>query len=275
MANPLVFWENIYEDGTISADSEASGYPDDNVIDWRVGTPFRYRANDTVSPAWLKVDLGAGESANPTTVAIGGHNLNTAGAKYKIQYSSDDFSADINDAFSAVTPSDDLPVMTTWTAVGANRYWRLLIEETGSGFNEAPQVGVLTLGRRLDFPVGALADLDPYSWSAKTERSTAENGSPLGTNVLYKQRRYQINYTEPGFLVTDFFDPVSGLGWDEEFVAHAVDSGLPFWFAWDIDNESSEVYLCHMGDDQFSSPFVGTTLRRGLQCTFVGYREVS
>ena len=75
--------------------------------------------------------------------------------------------------------------------------------------------------------------------------------------------------------MTDFFDPASGLGWDEEFVDHAIDSGKPFWFAWNLDTEASEVYLCHVDGDEFRSPFVGTTNRRGLNCTFIGHREVS
>lgn len=275
MANPLVFYENIFEDGTITSDSEASGFIDDNITDWRVGTAFRWKAGDTTSPTYVAVDLGVGNTANPTTVAIGGHNLFSAGAQWKIQYSNDNFVTDTNDAHSFVVPTDDLPAMKTFTA-SAQRYWRIYIEAVAgatSDFTVAPQLGVVTLGRRIDFELGALPDLDPYNDMPETDWAVSENGSMLGANLRYIRKIFRINYDAPGFTDTNFFDPTGGgLTWDSGFIPHA--RSKPFWFAWNITTDASEVYLCR-STAGISMPFIGSTARRGLFCEFEAFREAS
>lgn len=261
MAKPFLLWENIFEDGTITSSSEASGWPDDAVIDWfgLHDTSSRWQAGGTTTPQWVKVDLGAGNTASPDTVVIGGHNLSTIGGTVVVQYSSDDFSADTNNAFTAVTPSNDKVICRTWTATAA-RYWRVYLTH-GSAFTAAPQIGLITLGRRFDFSVGWQPNWDPYDYEPKVSRSKNKYGGALGGNLRHYTKRFSINYRAPGLLETEL-NPASGLTFDGDFRPHA--DTKPFWYAWDIDTEDQHVWLCER-TSPIETPFHVSTTRRTLK----------
>jgi hypothetical protein len=274
MAYPFVLFENIFEDGTITADSEQSGYPDDNIIDWRQGTPFRWKSDSLTDDQVIKLDLGVGETASPDTIAIGGHNIDDvsvgAGAPaVRVYYSDNDIAYNL---YVAMSITSNYPHVATFTA-SAHRYFQIEISKEAVGdLVVKPEAGIITLGRRLDFTEGVMADLDPYGYNMAVDRSTNDYGSPIGVNVRHEAKTFNLSYDEPGFLVSDFFDPVSGLGYDDDFAPH-VKAGKPFWFAWNTDTQADGVWLCHT--DAASHPFLGSTLRRGWNGTFHGYREVA
>ncbi len=275
MTNPSLIFESVYDtdfyaDGTISSDSETSGWPADNVKDWRISSGYRWKANDTTSPTYVRVDLGAGNTANPTTMIIQGHNLSSASARYKVMYSSDNFSADNNDAFSEVTPTDNKIQVQTFTATAA-RYWQVYIDKAAGAFAEAPQIGVIILGRRLELDVGIQQGFDVYGERIVSDMVRNEGGAPLGGNLRYVQKRFSLDYPDPGMSDADWFDRGSGLNFDDDFVAH-LRKVKPFYFAWDIGNNPTETFLCWA--EEFSTPFAQTTARRELHLPFHGYQEV-
>lgn len=269
MANPFVLFENIMEDGTLTATYEASGFPVENILDWRMATPFRWKSSDDTNLTYIKVDLGVGNSASPDTLAVGGHNLDTLSVS-GLRVAGSDNDADWTSEYVDLTISSDYPHVGTFTPSQAWRYWRVQI--LSAPWSDYPQIGILTLGRRLDFTEGVMADLDPYGYKMVTERSFSDHGSPIGVNVRHEAKTFNLSYDEPGFLVTDFFDPASGLGYDDDFMPH-VKAGKPFWFAWNIDTQADGVYLCWT--EEASHPFVGSTNRRAWNGTFYGYRETA
>lgn len=106
--------------GTITASSEASGYPVTGLNDYIVATKWR-STGDT--DEWVKIDFGA--AMNITDVAIIGHNF-TSGATVKVQ-------GNATDAWGA--PSVDETI--TWREYimdknftgGSYRWWRIHIAD--------------------------------------------------------------------------------------------------------------------------------------------------
>lgn len=262
-----MLFENILEDGTLTATSETAGFLVANLINWKQATKFRWKATSTATQN-IDIDLGVGNTAAPTALAIGGHNLFTAGASYAVL--SGAASPPGDSILAATAATTDLPEIATWSAPTARRYWRIQI----TGSSVAPQIGVLTLGRKMDFTAGAPFSLDPYGEQTAVEDAANENGSYIGVNVKYTMKQFALSYDPPGMTATDFFAPVSGLGFDADFIPHAVRSGKPFWFAWNLDVDADEVYLCKVRT-RISMPFWGSTARRGLNMVCEARREVS
>lgn len=269
MANPTLFFEDHFSTSgaTVTMTSEASGFPKENLQDWRLGTAYRWKAT-TVASQTYKVDAGAGTEVDADTFVIGGHNLGTVTADITIAWSTND--AAWTDVVTSAAPSDDYPYMRQWTAPGVKRYWRVII---ANATTTPAQAGIITLGRRLDFTEGAQFDLDPYQHEMVVEDSANENGSPIGVNVRYKRKMFSINHTNVGMTKTDFYEPASGLGFDADFVPHALEGGKPFWFTWNWDVDTDETYLCKTR--RVGMPFKGSTARRQLVSQFEAWREVA
>lgn len=265
MARPIILFENdIWENGTLTETTEAAGFPHESVNDWRMSTPYRWKATTTATQE-LDCDIGAA-TGQPTAAAIGGHNLATVSATWRVLYS--DNGADYTEAFAAQAPADDMPQMQTFTMSSAHRYWRL---EIAGSPTAVAQIGVFTLGREMEFEQGPMPDLDPYGYEVQQDVSRNERGAFIGSNIRYIEKRFNVSHS-PGMTTAGFYAPASGISFDDDFTPH-VQAGKPFWFAWNIDVEPTEVYLCTT--DAVRMPWSGTTLRRELHMTLVGYREVS
>ena len=278
MANPIILFENILGNGTLTTSTAVSGFPASNVLDWRPGTPYRWKvASGTGSGQWVKVDLGSGNSAQPNTIAIGGHNFHQHPNWLAAEWS-DDNSA-WTTALSMATPVAGLPRLETFTVAAAHRYWRCILRNTGSvPFANDVHVGIITLGRRLNFEKGMPSGWDPYDTETMVEDAANENGSPLGVNLRYRRKVFSIALPDPGMTKAGFFRPVSGLSWDTDFQVHALGkppSGRadPFWFAWNITEDPEEVYLCKVR--RARTPLITSTLRRNLIADFEAWREVA
>ena len=273
MANPLILHENIFATSTAtltSTGTPASGFPIANINDWRMGTAYRWKADGT-GDVHLDLDAGVGNTLEADTVFVGGHNLGTGGATISVK--ADTFTPPTTARSSVMNPTTDLPFGETFTTADY-RYWRISIYGTPS---VAAQMGVVTVGRRIDYEAGALPDLDPYNRSSNVEPYINNNGSPIGVNVRSKTKRFTMNYGsgDPGMTRDTFFAPSSGISFDDDFLPHAVDSAKPFWFAWNIAIDADEIYLCRIEGPTVAMPFVDSTLRRGLQTTFIAHRETT
>ena len=141
---------------TVTASSEAAGFEVENCYDWMTWDWWKVSAPETFPV--VSVDLGSALEVD--YVAIYSHDLGTLGAEYRVQYSIDNFAADINDAFTWVAPSDDRPIFKTFTSQ-TKRYWRVMIRNAGGGGTLQPLVGVLSIGMALDVGKGAQINFTP------------------------------------------------------------------------------------------------------------------
>lgn len=261
--NPWLLTENIFEDGTLTESSEAAGFPAENALDWRKFTASRWKAGSTTPPLTLTVDLGSGNTASPDTLCLGGHNLKDAGARYKVQGSTDNFSSSTVDLFSSVTPATNVDAAKTWTAA-AYRYFRIYIDKASGDFTVAPQIGIVTLGRRYELPY-LPADFDPYS--EEFERDIARNdfGDFLGCDYRYSKKTLAFSFD---VLKSTEINPGSGLTLDSDITPHL--RSKPCWISWNLDIDTS-IYLGMA--DAVESPLRGLTSLRALRLTFDAVRR--
>jgi hypothetical protein len=155
MGSPAFLVKNYYSDlqytgHTIAANEEASDHEAWRVADGRRSAQDYWTPTTANAAAWNKVDCAVSRAGDMVALDRG-HNL--GGKTIKLQKSTDDFSGDTVDVFTATIPttvSDDTALTATngaLTPEGAwvkaftstsSRYWRLLVNAMGAG--EKPQV---------------------------------------------------------------------------------------------------------------------------------------
>lgn len=112
---PTILWNNIFASGTLSASSEATGYPKENAI-----SEATYNAwQPTTLPATLTVDYGAPVSVDSS--ALVAHDCGTKNNTIQFQSSTDNVNWTTR---STVSPLDDTTILTLFPSASA-RYWRM------------------------------------------------------------------------------------------------------------------------------------------------------
>lgn len=256
---PIIMYDDtIYTgSGPLTATTTATSYDVDNITDWR---PFTLWKGTGTSTQYLTKDAGAVFTAN--SFALMGHDFFTQGATIVIQYSTDNFAADTNDAFTPFAPTSNRALYLSFTSQ-SKRYWRLKI----TSYTAAPFLGILRIGERLTFPIAMDTDnWDSEAYKIKGSSQTAETGNHLGTTVKYKKLRLRPKWTE---LDSSWVDGDFKTFWDN--------SGSllkKFFWIWNSVNYSSEVYLCSIPpgfNKRF--PFQDTTLKRNINLELMGIVE--
>jgi hypothetical protein len=271
-------FENFFGLGTLTVTEEKDGWPKENILDWQIGTANRWGGTTTGSFSQdFTVDLGAGNDLEPDCWAVGGHtagiNFNDPSTAIAIFHSDDDIIYTIH----TDTAGPSFPQLETNlpyfgylpSSVGAHRYWRFRFGS--SNWSPAASVGILTLGRILAadrFPL----ELDTTQVDLNVTRYDSENGEMLGSNLESVQKTFELDFSDAGLGLTDFHEPVSGLGF-QDFATH-IKSGFPFWFG--IIDGTADVQPAYLAQvDQFGIPFVGTDDRRALKTSLRVYRDIA
>lgn len=252
MATPSIGYTNLIEGATVTVTSAATGYPKESAYSWLTFDGWKAAAAGTV---YFTVDLGSAQSVDYW--AAFAHDLADNSGTIKLQYSSDNFSADINDVGALVTPTDSGVIFRAFTAISA-RYWRFEITSTGA----ASFIGCLALGPRMDIPEGMAIGFVPpnMSFDDDVTNQRSNGGAFLGRSV----RRYGAE-TEMRFeLVTPAWVRSAWL----PFLEHA--RVKPFFMSWDRENYPAEAAYCWT-DRQIDAPaythtnYMGVSLRlKGL-----------
>jgi len=220
--------DNIIPDGTVTATSEASGYPKENGYDLILSDWWKASAAGTV---YFTIDYGSAVSCDSWGIA--GHDLPDNSGTIKPQYSSDNFSADTNDFDTVQTPATGDPFFRKVTSRSA-RYWRFEIVSTGA----ASLIGHLQLGIALalqrGIPVGL--SLPRQARSNKTLNNVTDGGSFIGRSLVSEGIEFDIMQKQvtPAWIASN---------WDD--LADAIQT-KPFIFSWDYESsplDASFVWL--------------------------------
>ena len=223
--------ESIGRTGTVSASSEAAGFP---AI--AAANPLTYEFwSPTASPAWWRVD--AGSAVTVDYVGIASHNLGTRGSTVTVQKSDDNSTWDDVDSH---TPTTDAPIMFLFAPESA-RYWRVSV--TGNDL----AVGVIYIGKVLEMQRAAFAGINPVDLSRRTtiRPNVSEGGQWLGRSVIREGVATSVGFrhlTNAWYRAN--FDP---------FVEQA--RSYPFFFAW-----RPEGYPTSVGYVWTNSDIVPTTM---------------
>lgn len=132
---------NIFESGTVTVTSENPSYPKYRLYDRDIGKLFH--GNSTPANFYITVDQGASPVEVNRLFIPAGHNLDTLALK--LQYSTDNFVADINDAVSWVQSGSGL--IDKAFAAQTKQYWRLNIAAPAS----APELAEIFLSKVYTF----------------------------------------------------------------------------------------------------------------------------
>lgn len=177
---PTILWNNIFASGTLSASSEATGYPKENAISEATYNTWQ----PTTLPATLTIDKGSAVSVD--SAALVAHNCGTSGNTVEVQSSTDNITWTTR---ATVVPTDDTTVLCLFNSVSA-RYWRFRFSN-----GTPPFIGVAMAGERFNFPAGVLPPYTPV-WLSQTYElltSTTIGGQFLGNRVLRQGGKTTIN----------------------------------------------------------------------------------
>lgn len=238
MQTPIIAYDNRLNDigAVLSATSTASGFYVANLKDLR---PYTYWKSAITTVQYYTVDCLSAKSAN--CLSILGHNFATIGATISLECSSDNFGVVIEVALPGFIPSSDKAILKTFTSQNY-RYWRLKM----TGMTAVPQMAILMIGTKLQFPYPPEAPAPPYAEGIEGRMAKSQKGHPLGAAILFhplELRASFINLTRT--FAFDTYKPF----WD----AHGKKL-KPFFYAGDIDAYPDYVFFVRMKEGVLFNP---------------------
>lgn len=217
----------------------------------------KWKAANTTSPHYITVDLQAG---NPTKtadyLAILGHNLYSAGATVVLQYSTDNFAADINDAFTAEAVPADSVYLKEFTQTASKRYWRLKL----TGHTVAPYMAICIWGNRTELDY-ASASFDPHAQEAKSTVNMSYGGYVTGMHTTHTERTLALSFDDAD---TALYAKLK-TWWETSGTQH-------FFVAWERTNNAADVFFMR-SDMRFENPLTNGGAYRNLTLNLTGRKE--
>ncbi|MBB4345132.1 hypothetical protein [Rhizobium leguminosarum] len=171
-SNARIGYENLLENGTVTASSENVAYPVKNAYDWLTSDFFKPAASGTIN-----IDLTLSVSDGADYFAFYGHDLYSHGGTIKLQYWNG--SAYV-DCFAAITPTDNSPRFVNFTSQASTK-WRVVITCT-SVFS----IAVISFGAQLALEYGMYLNWTPPKFGRNTKliNSQSDGGAFLGRSVV-------------------------------------------------------------------------------------------
>lgn len=222
LTHPRILYQDIFRDGTITASTESTAAPAENVADgltWDFWRP-------TALPATLEVETSAGVDVDYAFLAA--HSLGTTEVTVKGEYHD---GADWVTLFDEFAPGTDRVVAFLFEEITASRF-RFYF--TGSG--DMPSVGIAMMGKALAMERGVTLNHGPITLQrvTKVRPQTSEGGQTLGRSVQRQGVRASIDFEnlQASWLRT-YFEP---------FIESA--RVYPFGWVWSPVSYPAEVALC-------------------------------
>lgn len=228
MTNPLILHTNKIEAATsITVTSEATGFEKEKAYDHRTSTYWKADAAGTV---YFTVDMST--AVDVTAWACYGQDLFNNSGTIKLQWSTDNFVASINDYGIAVTPTDNTPIMKTGASQSA-RYWRWEISSTGSASN----IGILWFGEYLITNTGLAIGPEPLYAAQRFHPvdSVTQDGEFVGRTTKEKPLKGVLRFVP--------FQSEAYIRGDYTTMLRAIEQH-PFFVIPDPSDYTAEVYYC-------------------------------
>lgn len=266
--NPVILYDNRFLDGTPTATDMAAGYDVLNIRDNREFTSWKANGPGT---KYLTVDCSI--ARNVDALAICKHNLATAAASVSVE--SSDGGGVWTERIAPFTPSSNQPCLKflsgvvdgvrtdtgsdgaytdtgtdgAWTVFGdggsvSARYWRIKIVTA----TIAPQIAIVLLGERMEFPSPPVTPFAPIRVSIERETTRSKSGAFLGEVIRYKP-----------FKIDAKWSVVSRSFVEGRFVPFWLDHAsnlLPFVWAWDFGAYPEEVRFVRLDPSHEHGPEV-------------------
>ncbi|HAV56602.1 MAG TPA: hypothetical protein DCX45_03570 [Acinetobacter junii] len=279
--NPIILYKNYLANNTLTVTSEASGYSKDNLIDWRTFTKWKASSSadqnidafvdndqaylELAEGGWLETEGGFLELEDgvaPDALFILNHNLKTIGATITIQYSLDaGVSYTTIHSFVPATNKAQF-VIFNLTDIIVSQYWRIKI----TGATAAAEIGILMLGKKLQFPWPPDNQVIPKQESMKLASEISQEGHLLGTVLAYNG--IQINHKWSN-LLRQWTEGTFEQFWD----SHAKFI-YPFVYVWDLTNRPDDIFYVRVNTDMvYQEPLSKLSYADELQLQMTGISE--
>lgn len=199
MSLPLILYKNIFSAITTATDTASGDFSPANITDYRTYTFWKAASTGT---KYLTVDNGADVAAD--TICIIGHNLGLAGATVSVESSATGaWAGEEIERLAGFVPADDYAVCKIFTQATA-RYWRVKIISATT----IPQIAIINLGARMDFPVYPNVPFTPVTEKVKATVQRSKGGHLLGVSTYYSEMMIKAKFTYPpmSFIDGDFQD---------------------------------------------------------------------
>jgi F5/8 type C domain len=246
---PKIFWDNLFYSGTITAEYYDTGYPPDNVSDWRTYERWHSTGNSSV---WIKCACASAKSVS--AIAIAGHNLD--GATMLLEGSPD------NTNWTTITTQTvSGNKCQLWTIDPAVSYQYYRVTFSGGSVGTALQLGVLYIGTYLEIPQLPIMPFDPDQLEDTSSKQYGYTGHILGFIEYFTSRvqKWKFNFLSRTWITTYWLP----------FLAQWRNK--PFIWAWDIINHPLEVYLMYLDTENYSAPY--ESIWRSLELPLRGKYE--
>jgi hypothetical protein len=210
--NPLLCYKNLAIGSTVTASSEAAGFPKENVLNPLTYNSWKPNAQDS----YIQFDLGAPKEIN--YMAIAAHNLGSNSNTISFEWF-DTVSNTWQNEITNVAPTEDSTILLI---MGTNRTfqtWKLAI----SG-GTPPNVGVVYLGKALEVERKIYGGHTPVNLNQDTKilPQKSETGQFLGKSIISQGAKTDVMFKN---LSKNFV-----YGEYKTFIETAQTQ--PFFFAW-------------------------------------------
>jgi len=230
------------------ATTEDANYPVSNILDRLDGTLYKGTSTAT---HYITYDAGSGNTYTADYYALGGDNL--AGATVVLQYSTDNFSGDINDAFTPFVRSGSDPVVKEFTSQ-AKRYWRIKL----TGLSVAPQIALSHWGPRTELDYADISH-DPHAEEFKGNMNVSETGYLTGVHEKYYERQINIGFSS----AEDALYQKIRTWW--------LAIGMRcFFMAWEKTDHSADIWIVRPAPGRFKNPLTMGGAYRDINITLLG-----
>ena len=195
MSYPFILYDNVFDLTTTATDTDANG--DYNAAYVSDLLPYTLWLAASTGTKYISVDATASETAD--TLAIVGHNLGTAGATVSLESSATGaWAGEETERVAGFVPSDDENIIKQFTS-GSDRWLRLKIISAAI----APQVGVLMVGERLDFPAYPDSPFEYRTEKINTVNNISRAGHLLGVDNKYTPLTMSASFTWVSYTFMD------------------------------------------------------------------------
>lgn len=251
MGESRICWDNEAFNADAFVDTtEDSGFPIENLQNWRATDICRVSGENTYEFEWEFGSAGITLSA----FAISNHNMNTRGARYKLE--------GINDAGSSgstptsiiafTTPGNDFTIVKFFSEVTFETI-RLTIDNGGNSSDPAftLDIGIVFLGDYLEMEHHPVPTVNPDGQQDFGQSSRGETGYLLGTVREHTMRMSNWKFDH---LTPSWFDA----NWLPFWSAHR---DKPFFWIWDSVTAPLEAYLMEFANKRLQAPWRATMYR--------------
>jgi len=192
--------------------------------------------------------------ANYGTLVISNYRHSQA-ATVALEFSNDNFSSDVRQAFTAFVRSGSVAVVKEFASI-SGRYSRLKL----SGLKAIPQISLAHWGLRTEMDYADVS-YDPDAQEFKGNLNVSETGYLTGVHTKYYERQIDIGFDD----ADDTLYQLIKTWW------LAMGMGC-FFVAWEKTNHSADIWIVRPAPKRFKNPLTKGGAYRDINISLLGRR---